>query len=159
MRWTVSEEIEIKKNFPDMTLKELAELFPRRSHRAVCEKARNMGLYKYNKDVKFKHNTGYIIVRDDVYPKDWAGVWMRREKSVYVYEHCHVWHEHYPDDKIQSNEVIHHVDGSRDNNDIKNLVKLTRSNHMMRTVLDEWEGIPGIESMTYVDAMNMNANR
>jgi len=151
--WSAFEEMTLKKHYSDTPMKDLDKLLPLRTVKSIYTKAHNMGLKKYNRNVKFTHNTGYVVVRDDGYPEDWAGAWLRRETGTYVYEHCKVWRDHFPELKIEENEVIHHLDGDRTNNDISNLAKMTRSDHSRRTMLDEWYDTPGVEAMQPWDTM------
>lgn len=147
--WSVNEEIILKKNYSSISIEDLDKLLPIRTRNAIYTKANRMGLKKYDKNVRFVHNNGYIVVRDDSYPRDWGGAWIRRSTGIYVYEHCKIWHDHFPDLKIKSNEVIHHIDNDRTNNEISNLAKMTRSEHSRNTMLGEWYDIPGVEAMIY----------
>lgn len=151
MKWSLSEEIVIKNNYLTKTYKEIAELLPNRTYGAVGNKARKIGLKKYGNGVKYKHSNGYIIVRRDDYPRDWAGSWRREFKSTYVYEHCVVWWENNPDDKIERDEIIHHLDGNRANNSIANLEKMKRGLHSTITLMEQYGDIPGVEAMNAWD--------
>ena len=151
MRWKLSDELKLRRNYNDKSLIELAEMFPNRSYLSVSAKARSMGLRKYKQGVKFIHNNGYVVVRNDDYPQDWSGAWKREGWGTYVYEHALVWWRRYPNRKISDKDIIHHKDGNKTNNDINNLQKMTRSQHASVTFYDEWANVPGAEAMMPCD--------
>lgn len=73
---------------------------------------------------------GYVVVYDPANPRamknsNWKG---------YVYEHIKIAGE-FLGRPLRKKEVVHHLDGSRDNNRTENLLVLLRSEH---TKLHEW---------------------
>jgi hypothetical protein len=147
MKWTVSEELILKRNYHDMTARELTKLLPKRTIEAIYRKASTMKLKKYSGEVSFIHGNGYRVIRCDEYPEDWAGAWRRNCKSIYVYEHCVQWWRHYPYDRIEKDDNIHHIDGNKTNNNIGNLVKMNRGKHSSLTFQERFGDMPGAEAM------------
>lgn len=68
-------------------------------------------------------STGYEVVYAPDHPRSWS--------TGYVYSHRVIVEQHLGR-LLSRNEVVHHVDGNRRNNDIENLEILTPSRHSSR---------------------------
>jgi len=128
-RWTEKEMDVLYQLFDMYNLKEIAGIMKRTYH-SVCYKSIKMGLRKETGEVRRKHNNGYIVVRCDDYPDDWPGLFNKTNKAKYVYEHYVNWWKSRPTDKIQRYELLHHIDGNMENNDVMNLQKINKREHV-----------------------------
>lgn len=70
---------------------------------------------------KKEYKDGYITIYCPDHPK--------AMKGKYVYEHQLVVEEHIGR-ILRSDEVVHHIDGNKHNNDINNLLLMTNSDHL-----------------------------
>ncbi len=90
------------------------------------------GLIKENnpkwKGGRLKTSTGYIIVRCEGHPRTSEG-------HPYVFEHILVM-EAYLGRYLTINEIIHHINGRKDDNRIENLELIDRSKHMKHHIQD-----------------------
>lgn len=131
MKWNAKETTILVEKYKTMEYKDLLELLPARTEDGIKKKLARLGLRKYDGDVYFKHNNGYIVVRCDDYPEDLPGWWYSaKQKARYVYMHYVRWWKEMPDYQVQPGEVIHHIDGNRENNDICNLQKVRKEDHI-----------------------------
>ena len=113
VKYTDDEIKFLKENYSKYGAKYCAEKLGR-SFGAVCKKAEKLGLIIERK-YKYISQQGYIICCED------------RENR---YELHRKIMEDYIGRKLNSNEIVHHKDGNKLNNDINNLEILTRSEHI-----------------------------
>ncbi len=85
-----------------------------RSFSAVCKKAESLGL-SINRAYQYISSQGYIVLCKN-----------RSNKKLL---HRKIMEEHLGR-KLSSNEIVHHIDGNKLNNDISNLKIVSRSEHM-----------------------------
>jgi hypothetical protein len=69
---------------------------------------------------RYKTTTGYICISVPNHPN--------ADKDGYVLEHRYVWEQ--VNGPLKLNEVVHHINGIRDDNRIENLIALTKSKHI-----------------------------
>lgn len=111
-KYSDEEEQFLIENFPKFGAKYCAKHL-NRSFAAVCKKIEKLKLkknYKYN----YISSQGYLV--DST---------VRNNKKLI---HRQVM-ESYLGRKLRSNEIVHHIDGNKLNNDISNLCILSRSEH------------------------------
>jgi hypothetical protein len=95
-----------------------------------CPHIRGNKSHKW-KGGRYKSSTGYIFISVPDHPD--------ANKDGYVLEHRYVWEQaHGP---LKSNEVVHHINGIRDDNRIENLIALSKSKHLSDHVIQRG-GIP-----------------
>ncbi len=80
----------------------------------------------------YKNSSGYIFIYLPEHP--------RANKDGCVLEHRYVW-EQFNGRLLKTNEVVHHINGVRDDNRIENLIVLTKNKHSSLHV-KERGGIP-----------------
>jgi hypothetical protein len=68
----------------------------------------------------YKNSSGYIFIYLPEHP--------RANKDGCVLEHRYVW-EQFNGRLLKTNEVVHHINGVRDDNRIENLIVLTKNKH------------------------------
>lgn len=108
------DEIEfLKENYPKYGATYCAKKL-NRSFSALCKKAEKLGL-TINRSYQYISQQGYIICCED---------------RSHKYELHRKIMEDYIGRKLNSNEIVHHKDGNKLNNDINNLEILTRSEHI-----------------------------
>ena len=73
---------------------------------------------------------GYVLVRAQGHPKAYS-------HGHYMQEHILVMEKHIGR-YLDNNEVVHHKDGNRQNNNIENLELMTRSQHMVYHRASDW---------------------
>lgn len=86
------------------------------SIKCKAEKQRNTPKEKQGawKGGRHKMPSGYIRVR---------------ENGKYYYEHRLIAEKKILKRKLKKNEVVHHIDGNRENNSVKNLVVMIKNEH------------------------------
>lgn len=63
---------------------------------------------------------------------------VHNDEGKRVYEHRYVYEKHYKV-KLSHNDIIHHIDGDKSNNDPENLLKCTRRSHLwMHQAMAYW---------------------
>jgi hypothetical protein len=132
--WSKQEMSILYQNFDNMTLKDIQKLLPGRSYRSVCKKSIRMGMRKLDGNVNRVHTNGYVVVRRDDYPLDYPGFLAKPTsdtKARYVYAHYVEWWENCPDDPVKKGELLHHVNGDPLDNDICNLQKVKKRDHIL----------------------------
>ena len=70
--------------------------------------------YKKNVGKKYDLKRGYVGIRNN--------------KNKIVFEHRHIWEEHHG--KIKKGNIIHHLNGIKDDNRITNLISIPRNEHL-----------------------------
>jgi hypothetical protein len=123
-------EIEvIKTYFPDWGVAKCAELLPNRAEASIAKKAQDLGIKCAL--IKQRQNLG---LRSHDMPK---GFYVSEGYYVYtpsgktedrVYHHRYVMEQHLGRE-LRSDEIVHHKDGDKLNNDISNLEIMTRAEH------------------------------
>ena len=112
-KYTPEEEIFLKENYSKLGNKNCAEIL-NRSAQALNKKAKKMGLsiaWQYT----YTCQQGYLI---DCHV---------RSNRKLVHRMIMEKHLNRP---LSSDEVVHHIDGNKQNNDISNLKLMTRAEHM-----------------------------
>lgn len=126
--WTLVEEEIIKEFFPNFGAKMCKHLLPNRTVEQIHWKAKRLGVYcnitrqRINYGIK-KHDlpkgysifNGYLLYHDYVNDEQY---FVHRRKM-----------EDFLGRKLTCNEVVHHKDQNKLNNDINNLEVLTRAEH------------------------------
>lgn len=114
-KWT-EEEIDIlKQYYPIQTSKEeLLKLLPNHRWTSIQRQASKLG---YTREWKYVYKSvqGYLINCKD----------RNNKKEI----HRQVYEDYYKV-KLTKNDIIHHIDGNKLNNDPKNLVCMTRAEHV-----------------------------
>jgi len=99
------------------------------SHMTVAKMIREMGIRpRRQSDAYFfdargrrcRYHQGYILVYVPDHP--------RADRSGYV-KRCELHYEAYTGLRLKYGQFLHHVDGNRENDDPRNLVVMTRSEH------------------------------
>jgi hypothetical protein len=83
-----------------------------------CPRIKGTNSHKW-KGGRWKNNLGYIFIYIPDHPE--------ANKDGYVLEHRYVWEQ--VNGPLKSNEVVHHINGVRDDNRIENLIAITRADH------------------------------
>lgn len=86
---------------------------------------------------------GYIIVSCPSHPK-------ASKCGNYVYEHVLVA-EKFLERHLKNNEIIHHKDGNKLNNDISNLEITTKESHTSQHMKEFWKNIPEIKKKNLIE--------
>lgn len=125
-------------------MKQIAELLGR-SISSVNKKALSLGLRKCTGNIRRVHTNGYVVVRRDDYPLDLPGFYSKvttrtknnrkkhhklNKNARYVYEHYVNWWLVNPENPVKNYECLHHVDGDPTNNDISNIQKVLKKDHL-----------------------------
>lgn len=114
-KWTEDELIILKKYYPKQTSKEdLLQLLPRHSWSSIQKQASKYG-YIREWNYTYISVQGYLIDCKD----------RKNKKEI----HRKIYEEYY-NIKLTKNDIIHHIDGNKLNNDINNLVCLSRAEHV-----------------------------
>lgn len=113
--WT-EEEIEILKIYypSQMPKEDLLKLLPRHRWTGIQRQASKLGYLREWKHT-YVSQQGYLIDCTE----------RNNKKEI----HRKIYEEYY-NVKLTSNDIIHHIDGNKLNNDPKNLVKVSRAEHV-----------------------------
>jgi hypothetical protein len=68
---------------------------------------------------RYKNNSGYVLI--------YVPNHLNAKRDGYILEHRYIWEQ--INGPLKSNEVVHHINGIRDDNRIENLMALTHSKH------------------------------
>ncbi|NCD13365.1 MAG: HNH endonuclease [Epsilonproteobacteria bacterium] len=137
-KWSKTETQLLKKNYNKLTNDQLTKTF-NRSFLSIYKKARSLGLYK-NKEIEFKNRSlarsgenaanwkggrkktqkGYVLILKKDHP--------RSSKAGYIMEHRLVMENHLKR-YLRSDEVVHHINGKKDDNRIENLLLMDHGEH------------------------------
>jgi hypothetical protein len=121
LHWTEEEKIFLKKNISKMTYLELAEKL-KKPYQAITSQALRMGL---------KHKA--TSKRHGKLNGNWKGGKSLRMGYVLLNQLDRLEHQVIVEKSIgrvlEANEVIHHIDGIKTSNDLKNLYLCNRSTH------------------------------
>ena len=112
--WTKSNIAILKKYYPIFGAKYVARLISTTVY-AVNKQAQIQGIKRKYKQIH-KHICGYLVTKED---DPYKGKLLHRKIM-----------EDYLGRKLNSNEIVHHIDGNKLNNDISNLQVVTRSEHL-----------------------------
>ena len=115
-RWT-DEEVEILKEHFKAPIKwdNLLQLLPNRTRDTIHKKAQSLKLKPYA--YLYIGSQGYLV----------KGKYRNRSSKTYLHR---VIYENYYNVQLTKNDIIHHKDGNKLNNDISNLERLTRAEHI-----------------------------
>ena len=137
-RWTDEETRDLINFYNELNNDELIEYFGR-TYLSIYKKARSLNLYK-TKEMKFENrsicrsgskssswkggkkytNQGYVLVLDKEDPKS--------DTNGYIFEHRKIMSEKIGR-TLDDDEVVHHINGIKDDNRIENLELLTKGEH------------------------------
>lgn len=137
--WTSKEANDLIKLYNKLNNDELMEYFGR-TYLSIYKKARRLNLCK-TKEMKFENSSrcrsgdkaanwkggrtytkhGYVLVLDKGNPKS--------DKSGYIFEHRKIMSEKVGRD-LDDEEVVHHINGIKDDNRIENLELMTKGEHI-----------------------------
>ena len=126
--WTKDEEDIIKMYFPEWGANKCCEMLPHRTREQIHWKAKRLGLYcnitkqrinlgikHYNLEKNKSYGTqGYIVIR--------VNGKLRTEQAIIA--------EEILGRPLAENEVVHHINGIKDDNRLENLAVLNRSDHV-----------------------------
>ena len=114
-KWTEEELDILKKYYPkQMSKNDLLKLLPNHRWSSIQKQASKLG-YTREWNYTYVSVQGYLIDCTD------------RNNKIEVHRKIY---EKYHNVKLTSNDIIHHIDGNKLNNDINNLVCLTRAEHV-----------------------------
>lgn len=138
-RWTKKEVKDLLKFYNRLNNDELIEYFGR-SYLSIYKKARSLGLYKTPemefinrsrarqgpkganwKGGKKKTPAGYVMVLKKEHPR-------ANNNNGYVFEHILLMEKHIGR-YLKKGEVVHHINGIKDDNRIENLKLMTHAEH------------------------------
>ena len=112
-KWTPEEEALVLAMFPDknITPEEICAAIPRHRWTGISKRAQELGCASRNKPGK-------------VWKSEHLGYMYNHNGAIHrqVYEQTH-------NVKLTSNDIVHHIDGNKLNNDPSNLEVMTRAEH------------------------------
>lgn len=128
--WTDEEDAIMKQYYKSPVPYELLyKLLPDRTYTSICKRAQTLGLNKdlYERSKRIYHDKqyGYVFYRPA----------RNKNNPTKIALHRKIWIATYGE--IPEGYIVHHIDGNKLNNDIKNLCLMTRSEHMKH----HWNGI------------------
>lgn len=112
-KWTVDEIEFLKQHYPTKRGQYCAEKLGR-SYDATVKKAIELGI-RPKWEYRYKDKQGYIILTHD--------------RDNKIYEHRYIMEQHLGR-PLKSTEIVHHINGIKDDNRIENLVITNRSEHI-----------------------------
>lgn len=132
--WSEKEVYMLINNYNKLTNEELLNIFPDRTYMSIYKKARSLGIYK-NRDIEFKNRS---IVRSGSKGSNWKGgkkknkkgyiLVLDKENGGYILEHRRIM-ENFIGRRLDNSEVVHHINGDKDDNRIENLKVMTNAEH------------------------------
>lgn len=125
------EEVEIIKTYyPEWGVKKCAEMLPGRAEMSIAKKAQDLGikcdLIKQRQHLGLR---GHDMPKGFYVQTDGYLVYSPTGKSADRKLHHRYVMEQHLSRKLRSDEIVHHIDENKQNNDISNLEIMTRSQH------------------------------
>lgn len=139
-RWTIKETEDLKELYNKLDNEKLIEFFDR-SYISIFKKARTLGINK-SPEIEFenrskarqgekgsnwkggrkKNKDGYVLILNKEHPK-------AERNGCYIFEHVLVMEKHL-NRYITDGEVVHHINGIKDDNRIENLQNMSLAEHI-----------------------------